>query len=133
MQVPYATSLGLRGHKHSDIGAGDSVLRGGGDDEDDNHSLEAKSFISRLDRKNKVKKRTRRVCDKDGSANVKYRNVSEKRRRYIWDLYTTLVDAEYVATVLKKSKRVFNHSDSFHINSLVGTSFWFLPVTHVQV
>ena len=37
--------------------------------------------------------KTRRVCEKDGTANVKYKNISEKRRRYVYDIYTTLVDS----------------------------------------
>ena len=37
----------------------------------------------------------RRVCEKDGTANVKYKNVSEKRRRYFSDIYTTLVDSRW--------------------------------------
>jgi queuine/archaeosine tRNA-ribosyltransferase len=37
--------------------------------------------------------RARRVCEKDGTANVKYKNISEKRRRYLRDIFTTLVDS----------------------------------------
>jgi len=41
------------------------------------------------------KGKKRRVCEKSGAANVKYKNVSEKRRRYVIDLYTTLIDSRF--------------------------------------
>ena len=44
-------------------------------------------------RRDKRGGKTRRVCEKDGTANVKYKNISEKRRRYVYDIYTTLVDS----------------------------------------
>ena len=39
------------------------------------------------------KVRMRRVCEKNGMANVTYKNISERKRRYLTDIYTTLVDA----------------------------------------
>ena len=35
----------------------------------------------------------RRVCEKNGAVRIKYKNVSQKRRKFIKDIYTTLVDA----------------------------------------
>lgn len=35
----------------------------------------------------------RRVVEKDGDANIQYKNISKRRRKYISDLYTTLVDS----------------------------------------
>lgn len=37
--------------------------------------------------------RKRRVVEKNGDTNVQYKNISERRRRYISDFYTTLVDS----------------------------------------
>lgn len=36
--------------------------------------------------------RKRRVCEKNGSVRIKYKNLSNKRKRKILDLYTTLVE-----------------------------------------
>jgi len=46
-------------------------------------------FILKVD---KLEKK-RRVVEKDGATNVRYKNISERRRRYISDFYTTLVDS----------------------------------------
>lgn len=35
----------------------------------------------------------RRVCEKNGAVRIKYKNVSQKRRKFIKDIYTTLVDS----------------------------------------
>merc|ERR1719483_1904045 len=37
----------------------------------------------------------KRVVLKDGLTNVTYKNISKKRRRYISDLYTTLLDSPW--------------------------------------
>merc|ERR1719348_206743 len=37
----------------------------------------------------------KRVVLKDGFTNVTYKNISKKRRRYISDLYTTLLDSSW--------------------------------------
>ncbi len=74
---------------------------GGDDDEEDGDGV---PFLARLllgggggggggARRGGRRRKTRRVCEKDGDANVKYKNVSEKKRRYVVDLYTTLVDS----------------------------------------
>ncbi len=55
--------------------------------------LLARSRILNLLLRRSKKRRMRRVCEKNGVANVKYKNISEKRRRYISDIYTTLVDS----------------------------------------
>ena len=50
----------------------------------------------------KVKKmnKKKRVVLKDGLTNVTYKNISKKRRRYISDLYTTLLDSSWTFCVL---------------------------------
>eukprot|EP00092_Neocalanus_flemingeri_P017393 GFUD01018814.1.p1 GENE.GFUD01018814.1~~GFUD01018814.1.p1 ORF type:complete len:458 (-),score=105.23 GFUD01018814.1:97-1470(-) len=50
----------------------------------------------------KVKKmnKKKRVVLKDGLTNVTYKNISKKRRRYISDLYTTLLDSSWTYCVL---------------------------------
>merc|ERR1719369_700716 len=42
----------------------------------------------------------KRVVLKDGLTNVTYKNISKKRRRYISDLYTTLLDSSWTYCVL---------------------------------
>merc|ERR1719483_256215 len=42
----------------------------------------------------------KRVVLKDGLTNVTYKNISKKRRRYISDLYTTLLDSSWTYSVL---------------------------------
>jgi len=49
------------------------------------------SFHERRRKMNKKK----RVVKKDGLTNVTYKNISKKRRRYISDLYTTLLDSDW--------------------------------------
>merc|ERR1719474_9228 len=50
----------------------------------------------------KVKKmnKKKRVVLKDGLTNVTYKNISKKRRRYISELYTTLLDSSWTYCVL---------------------------------
>eukprot|EP00095_Tigriopus_kingsejongensis_P006162 maker-scaffold40_size501252-snap-gene-2.14 protein:Tk06162 transcript:maker-scaffold40_size501252-snap-gene-2.14-mRNA-1 annotation:"hypothetical protein DAPPUDRAFT_311738" len=53
----------------------------------------ATSFFSKFRKKPRSKKR--RVCEKGGDANVQYKNISKKKRRYLTDIYTTLVDSSW--------------------------------------
>ncbi len=74
--------------------AGEMFFRGRSledDDSDEGDGIFARLLGSRKARRRK--KKTRRVCAKDGDANVTYKNVSEKRRRYVIDIYTTLVES----------------------------------------
>lgn len=54
---------------------------------------ETGSFLSKFRKVHKSRKR--RVCEKGGDANVKYKNISKKKRRYLTDIYTTLVDSSW--------------------------------------
>ena len=42
----------------------------------------------------------KRIVRKGGMTNVSYKNISKKRRRYISDLYTTLLDSSWTYVVL---------------------------------
>ena len=42
----------------------------------------------------------KRIVRKGGLTNVTYKNISKKRRRYISDLYTTLLDSSWSYVVL---------------------------------
>ena len=53
--------------------------------------------INRFPRKMNKKKR---IVRKGGLTNVTYKNISKKRRRYISDLYTTLLDSSWSYVVL---------------------------------
>jgi hypothetical protein len=36
------------------------------------------------------------IVEKSGDPNIQYKNISQRRRRYLDDFYTTLVDSRYV-------------------------------------
>ena len=40
------------------------------------------------------------VVEKSGDPNIQYKNISQRRRRYLDDFYTTLVDSRYVYGIL---------------------------------
>jgi hypothetical protein len=64
------------------------------DDEEEQsplHPLRRITYSKRTETEKPEKKH--RVVEKDGEPNVQYKNVSERRRRYISDFYTTLVDS----------------------------------------
>ena len=64
------------------------------------------------------------MCEKDGDANVKYKNVSEKRRRYVVDLYTTLVDSRW-------STSLFLFAMSFYV-TWVGYAVLYYLICHLH-
>jgi len=46
------------------------------------------------------RKRRNRVIEKNGQCNVEYKQISKKRRRFITDAYTTLIDSSWPNTLL---------------------------------
>ena len=42
----------------------------------------------------------RRVVEKSGDPNIQYKNISKRRRKYLSDLFTTLVDSSWIETLL---------------------------------
>jgi len=58
------------------------------------------SFYETTHQKVKKMNKKKRVVLKDGLTNVTYKNISKKRRRYISDLYTTLLDSSWTYCVL---------------------------------
>ena len=58
------------------------------------------------DRKRKMNKKMR-VVQKAGLTNVTYKNISKKKRKYISDLYTTLLDSTWLECVLLFSASFF--------------------------
>lgn len=48
----------------------------------------------------RVSNRKRRVVEKNGDCNVQYKNISKRRRRYLTDIYTTLVDSSWSESLL---------------------------------
>ena len=65
-----------------------------------------------------------RVAQKSGMTNVLYKNISKKRRKYISDLYTTLLDSTWGHCVLL-------FSASFFTSWLLFASFYyFLAFLH---
>lgn len=63
--------------------------------EDDEVST-TNSFLSRLKNMRTTTPKVRRITEKNGLANVTYKNISKRRRKYVSDLYTTLVDSRYL-------------------------------------
>jgi len=59
-----------------------------------------KSLYESTHQKVKKMNKKKRVVLKDGLTNVTYKNISKKRRRYISDLYTTLLDSSWTYCVL---------------------------------
>ena len=58
------------------------------------------SLYETTHQKMKKMNKRKRVVLKDGLTNVTYKNISKKRRRYISDLYTTLLDSSWTYCVL---------------------------------
>jgi hypothetical protein len=68
--------------------------------------------------------RKQRVVLKDGSTNVKYKNISKRRRRYISDFYTTLLDASWLYCLI-----IF--AASFYISWLLfALVYWLIAFSH---
>jgi hypothetical protein len=66
------------------------------EDDDGIMVAEKPTWLSKFRQQSKRHAKMRRVTDKNGFANVTYKNVSQKRRRYFSDIYTTLVDSTWV-------------------------------------
>ena len=75
-------------------------------------------------KRSKPSAKTRRVCEKNGDANVSYKNISEKRRRYVSDIYTTLVDSSW-------STSLFLFATSFYMTWLIyAVLYYFICYWH---
>ena len=58
------------------------------------------SLCETMKEKRKKMNKRKRVVLKNGLTNVTYKNISMKRRRYVSDLYTTLLDSSWSYIVL---------------------------------
>ena len=58
----------------------------------------ATSGMPRSHRHHRSKRR--RVVEKSGDPNIQYKNISKRRRKYLSDLFTTLVDSSWIETLL---------------------------------
>lgn len=56
-------------------------------------------------RKHHHRKHMRRAVEKGGHTNVQYKNISKRRRRFISDIYTTMVDAPCVIDLVRSRPR----------------------------
>merc|ERR1712183_962113 len=66
----------------------------------------------------------KRIVRKGGLTNVTYKNISKKRRRYISDLYTTLLDSSWSYVVLL-------FASSFYGSwILFGVIYYMICLTH---
>ena len=51
-------------------------------------------------RSSRSRKKHRRVVEKNGDPNIQYKNISHKRRKYLDDIYTTLIDSSWMQSLL---------------------------------
>ena len=58
------------------------------------------SLFETVKQKRRKMNKKKRVVLKNGLTNVSYKNISMKRRRYVSDLYTTLLDSSWTYIVL---------------------------------
>ena len=64
------------------------------------HDTDEESLYETMPQKVKKMNKKKRIVRKGGLTNVTYKNISKKRRRYISDLYTTLLDSSWTYVVL---------------------------------
>jgi len=93
-----------------------------------NHSLEVdsdeESLYETMPQKLKKMNKKKRIVRKGGLTNVTYKNISKKRRRYISDLYTTLLDSSWSYVVLL-------FASSFYGSwILFGVIYYMICLTH---
>ena len=67
----------------------------------------------------KMMNKKKRVIKKGGLTSVTYKNISKKRRRYISDLYTTLLDSSWSYCVLM-------FTASFYLSWLLFALFYYI-------
>ena len=61
----------------------------------------------------------RRVVEKSGDPNIQYKNISKRRRKYLSDLFTTLVDSSWIETLLL-------FATSFYLTWLIFALIYYL-------
>ena len=64
------------------------------------HDTDEESLYETMPQKLQKMNKKKRIVRKGGLTNVTYKNISKKRRRYISDLYTTLLDSSWSYVVL---------------------------------
>ena len=64
------------------------------------HDTDEESLYETMPQKLQKMNKKKRIVRKGGLTNVTYKNISKKRRRYISDLYTTLLDSSWTYVVL---------------------------------
>lgn len=75
--------------------------------------------FSRARSPHNIDEKRRRVVEKDGDPNIQYKNISKRRRRYISDFYTTLVDSSWIETL-------FLFSMSFYFTWLMFAVLYYI-------
>ena len=64
------------------------------------HDTDEESLYETMPQKLQKMNKKKRIVRKGGLTNVTYKNISKKHRRYISDLYTTLLDSSWTYVVL---------------------------------
>ena len=64
------------------------------------HDTDEESLYETMPQKLQMMNKKKRIVRKGGLTNVTYKTISKKRRRYISDLYTTLLDSSWPYVVL---------------------------------
>ena len=90
--------------------ARDQCLRSKNSPEDDHLSSSAEK---------KMMNKKKRAIRKGGGTSVTYKNISKKRRRYISDLYTTLLDSSWSYCVLM-------FTASFYLSWLLFATIYYI-------
>ena len=74
-----------------------STVRGVGPQFNNNHQMTVTSLDSTTPagKVRKMKKEAKRLIYKDGNCNVSHCNIQERRRKYLADLFTTLIDIRW--------------------------------------
>merc|ERR1711892_1251321 len=67
---------------------------------ENNYQGDEDSLYETINQKTKKMNKRKRVVLKNGLTNVTYKNISMKRRKYVSDLYTTLLDSSWTYCVL---------------------------------
>ena len=72
----------------------------------------------------------KRIVRKGGLTNVTYKNISKKRRRYISDLYTTLLDSSWTYVVLLFASSFYGSWILFGGKNIFAPAISLIPNTH---
>ena len=100
-----SSTLSVMSDSDSDLGFFPSLVqrmrrRNSDINRDRENDSDEESLYETMPQKVQKMNKKKRIVRKGGLTNVTYKNISKKRRRYISDLYTTLLDSSWTYVVL---------------------------------